>query len=96
MSQLGKNATASLFNEYKTVSIVVAAWTATTTSGADSEIVGGFIVGVYPTAWTAADKILNSVSAIATDGKITVTLGGNTTANQTFAVIVRLPSGNVA
>lgn len=96
MSNLGKNATANLFNDVKVVSITVATGTATTTAGADTELIGGIVTGVFPSAGTAADKVLNSVVLTNTTGVIVVTLGGNTTADQTFKVVVRLATGNIA
>lgn len=93
---LGTNATANKFNGNKVVSIVVGAGTATTTNTADTELINGQIVGIYPTVGTGANVPVNSLVLTASTGVLVITLGGNTTAAQTFNVVVALTSGNIA
>ena len=95
MSILARNATANLFNEVKVVSVVVAAGSATTSNTADTELIGGQIVGFYPSAG-AADKSINLISLAPTTGVVTVTLSAASTAAITYNVVVRLHSGDIA
>lgn len=91
---LNKSATVSVFKDVKVVPVLVAAGTDTTATAADPDLVGGQIRGFYPSAG-AADKYVNLVS-LAADGKVTVTLSGNTTADITYSVVVAVASGNLA
>jgi hypothetical protein len=92
---LGRNATANLFNQFKIVSVTVAAGTATKANTADTELKGGKVIGFYPTAGTA-DKLVNLVSLASSTGVVTVTTAGNTTADITYAVVVAIASGDIA
>ena len=93
---LGRNATANLDNGVKLVPVIVAAGTATLAASADLELRGGKIIGCFPSAGSAANAVLQSVVLNATTGVVTVTLGANTTNNQTFQVVVSLASGDIA
>ena len=86
--------TADKVGEIKLVSAVVAAWAATVTTSADVEVVGGKIVGVYPSAG-AADKVTKIVT-IAANGAVTVTLESASTAEATYSVSVLRTTGNDA
>lgn len=95
MSILGRNSTANLFNTYKTVTVTVAAWTATKANTADTELKWGKIIGVFPSAGTA-DKILQLASLASSTWVVTVTLSGNTTADITYSVVIALASWEIA
>jgi hypothetical protein len=92
---LWRNATASLTNWLKFVSVVVAAWTATKANTADTELKWGKIIWCYPSAW-AADKHVNLVSLAPTTWVVTVTTNWNTTADITYTVVVSLASWDIA
>jgi len=80
--------------DIKLVQAVIAISGTTVTTAADAEVVGGKIVGVYPSAW-AADAIVE-IATIASDGKVTVTLASASTAEATYSVSVLRATGNDA
>jgi hypothetical protein len=73
---------------FKVVSITVAAGATTGSSAADSELVGGQILGYYPTG--NQDQFVDNITLNA-DGSVTVTLAAAATAANTFNVIVLKP-----
>ena len=91
---LNRSATVSVFKDVKIVPVVIAIGGTTTANTADTDLIGGQIIGFYPTAG-AADKFVNLVSLDAA-GVVTVTLSGASTASITYAVVVRVASGNLA
>lgn len=73
---------------YIAVAITVAAAAATGSSAADPLLVGGEILGIYPTG--NQDQFVDNV-VLNGDGSVTVTLAANATANNTFKVVVLKP-----
>lgn len=73
---------------YKAVSITVSSGQSSGSSSADATLVGGQIIGIYPTG--NQDQYVDSVTLNA-DGSVTVTLAANATSNNTFNVIVLKP-----
>ena len=88
------NGTADKVGDIKLVEAVVAAAGTTVTTAADAEVVGGKIVGVYPSAW-AADAVVK-VATIAADWAVTVTLASASTAEATYSVSVLRATWNDA
>jgi len=73
---------------YKAVAVTVAAAATSGSSAADSELVGGEIVGIYPTG--NQDQFVDNV-VLGADGSVTVTLAAAATADNTFNVVVLKP-----
>ena len=73
---------------FTSVAITVAAATTSGSSAADSTLVGGEIVGIYPTG--NQDQFVDNV-VLNADGSITVTLAAAATAANTFKVFVLKP-----
>jgi len=73
---------------YKVVAVSVAAGAASGTSIADPDLVGGQIVGIYPTG--NQDQFVDNV-VLNSDGSVTVTLAGNAVAGNNFNVVVLKP-----
>jgi len=73
---------------YKVVTVTVAAGATSGSSAADSELVGGEILGIYPAG--NQDQFVTNV-VLNADGSITVTLGAAATADNTFKVVVLKP-----
>ena len=73
---------------YKVVSVTVAAGATSGSSAADSDLVGGEILGYYPTG--NQDQFVTNVT-LNTDGSVTITLGAAATADNTFNVVVLKP-----
>ena len=72
----------------KAVSVTVAASATSGSSSADSDLVGGEILGIYSTG--NQDQFVDNV-ALNADGSVTVTLGAAATADNTFNVVVLKP-----
>jgi hypothetical protein len=70
---------------YKSVAVTVLADATSGSSSDDADLVGGEILGIYPTS--NQDQLVDSV-AIDGNGAITVTLGAAATADNTFKVVV--------
>ena len=70
---------------YKVVAITVAAAATSGSSAADSDLVNGEIIGIYPTG--NQDQFVDDVSLDGT-GSVTVTLAAAATAANTFNVVV--------
>lgn len=70
---------------FKLVAVTVSAAAASGVSAADPDLVGGVIIGIVPSG--NQDQFVDNV-AISATGVITVTLGANATANNTFNVAV--------
>lgn len=81
------NISGTLLGSIASVSITVTAGTATTTSAANSALVGGSIIGYFPTATLTPDKFVESI-VLNANGSITITLSGNTTNTVSFSVTV--------
>jgi len=77
---------ATLAHKVVAVTVVVAATSGS--SAADSELVGGQILGYYSTG--NQDQLVDNVS-LGLDGSITITLAAAATANNTFNVVVAKP-----
>jgi len=73
---------------YKVVAVTVAAAATSGSSAADTELVGGEIVGIYPTG--NQDQLVDNV-VVGADGSVTVTLAAAATADNTFNVVVLKP-----
>jgi hypothetical protein len=73
---------------YKTVSVTVTAAATSGSSAADSDLVGGEILGCYSTG--NQDQFVDSV-VLNADGSVTVTLAAAATADNTFNVVVLKP-----
>jgi len=73
---------------YKVVAVTVAAGATSGSSAADSELVGGEIVGFYPTG--NQDQFVDNV-ALGANGSVTITLAAAATADNTFNVVVLKP-----
>jgi hypothetical protein len=73
---------------YKVVAVTVAAAATSGSSAADTELVGGEILGYYSTG--NQDQLVDSV-VLNADGSVTVTLAAAATADNTFNVIVARP-----
>ena len=87
-AQLGALAVTKAKLFMKTVAVTVAMGAGSGSSAADADLVGGALVGIYPTA--NQDQFVQSVILNA-DGSITVTLVANATATNVFAVTVLAP-----
>lgn len=70
---------------FTVVSITVASGASSNASAANAALVGGTIIGVYPTSIT--DETLKSV-VLNGDGSVTVTLTGNGTGSNAYNVVV--------
>ena len=73
---------------YKVVSVTVAAGATSGSSAADSELVGGEIIGYYPAG--NQDQFVTNIT-LNDDGSVTVTLGAAASADNVFNVIVLKP-----
>lgn len=73
---------------YKAVDITVSAAATSGSSAADSELVGGEIIGIYPTG--NQDQLIDNV-VLNADGSVTITLAAAATADNTFRVVVLKP-----
>ena len=73
---------------YKVVQVTVAAGATSGSSAADSELVGGTIIGVYPAG--NQDQFITNVT-LNTDGSITITLAAAASSDNIFNVIVLKP-----
>jgi fructose-1,6-bisphosphatase len=73
---------------YKVVAVTVAADSNSGSSDADADLVGGQIIGIYPTG--NQDQFVTNVTLNA-NGSVTVTLAGNATNDNTFNVVVLKP-----
>ncbi|RLE65080.1 MAG: hypothetical protein DRJ47_06190 [Thermoprotei archaeon] len=74
--------------ETKSVDVTVSASATSGSSSADSDLVGGEILGYYPTG--NQDQLVDSV-VLNADGSVTVTLASAATADNTFKVVVIKP-----
>jgi hypothetical protein len=70
------------------VAVTVATGAAPGSSAANPRLIGGQIVGFYPTG--NQDQFIDSI-ALNADGSVTVTLAANATADNTFNVVVMEP-----
>jgi hypothetical protein len=70
---------------YKVVAVTVRAGNNSGSSAADADLVGGQIIGIYPTG--NQDQLIDNVTLNA-NGSVTVTLAGNATSDNTFNVVV--------
>jgi len=70
---------------FKTVSVTVSATNTSGSSPADPDLVGGEILGIYPTG--NQDQFVDNV-VLNADGSVTVTLGTAATNDNTFKVVV--------
>jgi len=73
---------------YKVVTVTVASGATSGSSAADSELVGGEILGIYPAG--NQDQFVDNVT-LNSDGSITVTLAAAATDDNTFKVVVLKP-----
>jgi hypothetical protein len=73
---------------FKVVSITMAAGATTGSSAADPELVGGQILGYYPTG--NQDQLVDNI-VLNADDSVTITLAAAATAANTFNVIVLKP-----
>lgn len=77
----------------KLVAVTVSASSASGTSSADDDVVGGKIIGYAPTG--NQDQFVDNIE-ISSTGVVTVTLAANATANNTFNVAIARKTGNDA
>jgi len=73
---------------YKVVSITVAAGASSGSSAADSELVGGEVLGYYPAG--NQDQYVDNIT-LNPDGSVTITLAAAATADNIFKVVVLKP-----
>jgi len=73
---------------YKVVQVTVASGATSGSSSADSELVGGEIIGIYPAG--NQDQFIDNVT-LNDDGSITVTLAAAATDDNVFKVVVLKP-----
>lgn len=73
---------------FKVVAVTVSAGNTAGSSSADSELVNGQIIGIYPTG--NQDQLIDNV-VLNANGSVTVTLAAAATGNNTFNVIVLKP-----
>ena len=71
--------------QFKKVAVTVSAASSTGSSAADTDLVGGTIMGILPSS--NQDQFVDDVT-IAADGAVTVTLAANATADNVFDVTV--------
>jgi|Deesub1362A_J573_1020465.scaffolds.fasta_scaffold00327_15 hypothetical protein len=82
-SSIGKSKLA-----YKVVTVTVSASATSGSSAADSDLVGGEILGVYPAG--NQDAFIDNV-VLNADGSVTITLAAAATADNTYKVVVLEP-----
>jgi hypothetical protein len=70
---------------YKSVAVTVAAGQTSGSSSADAELVGGEILGYYPTG--NQDQLVDNV-VLNANGSVTITLAAAATSDNTFKVVV--------
>ena len=70
---------------YKSVAVTVSTGNSSGSSSNDADLVGGEILGIYPTS--NQDQFVDSV-ALDVNGAVTVTLAANATADNVFKVVV--------
>jgi hypothetical protein len=87
-SEIVANAVGASELNYTVVAVTVNAGVAAGSSAADPNLVGGEILGFYPTG--NQDQFVDSV-VLNGDGSVTITLAANATANNTFNVVVLWP-----
>jgi hypothetical protein len=75
-----------IFAWYKEVDIEIGAGAATASSDADTTLVWGLILWVYPVDW-AADQVIELIT-LWSDGSITVDLADDSTAAVTYRVVI--------
>lgn len=96
---LATNATANVNNGIKVKSFTISAGTGNTgvAQTADTELIGGVILGVYyATPTNDADQIITDVQLASSTGVVTIRLAANTTADVVIKVVVALATGNIA
>jgi hypothetical protein len=96
---LGTNATANVNNQVKVKTFTIAAGAGNTAIAqtADTELIGGVILGAYyATATNDPDAYIANVSLASSTGVVTIRLSANTTAEVDIKVPVLLASGNIA
>lgn len=99
MAILGRNATANVNNQFKVKSFTIAAGAGNTAVAqtADTELIGGLILGAYYVCPTNdPDQHIASVTLASTTGIVTIRLGANTTADVVINVPVALATGDIA
>ena len=74
--------------DYKVVTVTVATGATSGSSAADSELIGGEILGFYPAG--NQDQFVTNV-VLNPDGSVTVTLAAAATADNVFNVVVLKP-----
>lgn len=87
-AEIGDGAVTKTKLGYKAVAVTVSAGNTSGSSSTDSTLVGGEIIGIYPTG--NQDQLVDDV-ALNTDGSVTVTLAAAATNNNTFKVVVLKP-----
>lgn len=96
---LGTNATAAVNNQVKVKSFTISAGAGNTgvAQTADTELIGGTILGAYyATPTNDPDQLIANVSLASTTGVVTIRLAANTTNDVVINVPVLLASGNIA
>lgn len=96
---LATNATANANNGIKVKSFTISAGAGNTAIAqtADTELIGGVILGAhYACPTNDPDKLIANVSLASTTGVVTIRLADNTTADVVVNVIVALATGNIA
>jgi len=87
-AKIAANAVTAAKTFVKTVAVTVAAAATSGSSAADSDLVGGTILGHYSTG--NQDQFVDNV-VLNADGSVTVTLAAAATADNTFNVVVLAP-----
>lgn len=92
---LSTNSSADKPEEFKLVTVTIAAASATTSNTADVELIGAKILGVYPTSTNDPDQFILTATNSAT-WVVTVTLVANSTAEAVYTVALARATGNDA
>jgi len=85
---LGDESVTTAKLDYAVVAVTVAGAATVGASAPDATLVGGEILGFYPTG--NQDQFVDSV-VLGVDGAVTITLAANATVDNTFNVVVLKP-----
>ena len=81
--------------QFKVVTVTIAAGSATTSNTADAELIWAKILWVYPTSTNNPDQFVKTATVSST-WVVTVTLVGNSTAEAVYSVALARKTGNNA
>lgn len=92
---LSTNQVADKPEEFKLVTVTIAAASDTTANTADVELIWGKILWVYPTSVNDPDQFIQTATLSAT-GVVTIILVANSTAEAIYTVAIARATGNDA